>query len=294
MSSLEDRLHEALTGDDPGRTLSPDLFARVVGSIDDDRRRRRHLRRTATAWGVGLALATAGVTTLQREGIGMPWWVLEIATTLGGLAGALTAVTLSHRTLSILFGVVALGIAAVMFRQIDRRTSLADPEPVTGWLGGQYYSPDHGSLVGYRVKRLPLALGMSFLAGNVSGLLGIGGGILKVPTLNAWCGVPMRAAAATTAAMIGVTALGSAPIYYARGRIVAPLAAAAVLGVLAGSRIGNWMSPRTKARWLIHKLATWIDQFGICGCVGCGRCITWCPVGIDLTEEVAALRGESA
>jgi ferredoxin len=44
-------------------------------------------------------------------------------------------------------------------------------------------------------------------------------------------------------------------------------------------------------QWLTHKLATWHDQFGSSGCVGCGRCITWCPVGIDLTEEVAALRG---
>jgi ferredoxin len=46
-------------------------------------------------------------------------------------------------------------------------------------------------------------------------------------------------------------------------------------------------------QWLTHKLATWIDQYGVSGCVGCGRCITWCPVGIDLTEEVAAIRGES-
>jgi len=44
-------------------------------------------------------------------------------------------------------------------------------------------------------------------------------------------------------------------------------------------------------QWLTHKLATWIDQFGTSGCVGCGRCITWCPVGIDLTEEVAAIKG---
>jgi ferredoxin len=43
-------------------------------------------------------------------------------------------------------------------------------------------------------------------------------------------------------------------------------------------------------QWLTHKLASWIDQFGTSGCVGCGRCITWCPVGIDLTEEVAAIR----
>jgi len=46
-------------------------------------------------------------------------------------------------------------------------------------------------------------------------------------------------------------------------------------------------------QWLTHKLASWIDQFGTSGCVGCGRCITWCPVGIDLTEEVAAIRGET-
>lgn len=46
-------------------------------------------------------------------------------------------------------------------------------------------------------------------------------------------------------------------------------------------------------QWLTHKLASWIDQYGTSGCVGCGRCITWCPVGIDLTEEVAAIRGDS-
>jgi len=52
-------------------------------------------------------------------------------------------------------------------------------------------------------------------------------------------------------------------------------------------------SGRSRYRqWMTHKLATWIDQFGTSGCVGCGRCITWCPVGIDITEEVAAIRGE--
>lgn len=51
------------------------------------------------------------------------------------------------------------------------------------------------------------------------------------------------------------------------------------------------VSTRSRYRqWMTHKLATWIDQFGTSGCVGCGRCITWCPVGIDITEEVAAIR----
>ena len=58
---------------------------------------------------------------------------------------------------------------------------------------------------------------------------------------------------------------------------------------------GGHLRPNVRARyrqWLTHKLATWIDQFGTSGCVGCGRCITWCPVGIDLTQELAAIRGE--
>lgn len=56
---------------------------------------------------------------------------------------------------------------------------------------------------------------------------------------------------------------------------------------------GGSVRSSTKARyrqWMTHKLATWIDQFGSSGCVGCGRCITWCPVGIDITQEVAAIR----
>jgi ferredoxin len=60
---------------------------------------------------------------------------------------------------------------------------------------------------------------------------------------------------------------------------------------------GGSIRPSTRARyrqWLTHKLATWIDQFGTSGCVGCGRCITWCPVGIDITEEVRAIRAHEA
>ncbi len=50
-------------------------------------------------------------------------------------------------------------------------------------------------------------------------------------------------------------------------------------------------TPRSRYRqWMTHKLATWIDQFGVSGCVGCGRCITWCPVGIDITVEAGAIR----
>ncbi len=72
----------------------------------------------------------------------------------------------------------------------------------------------------------------------------------QVPALNAWCGVPLRAAAATSAVMIGITAVSSAPVYYSRGLISPPLAAAAVVGVLLGSRAGFWFGGRAKAKWL--------------------------------------------
>ena len=56
-----------------------------------------------------------------------------------------------------------------------------------------------------------------------------------------------------------------------------------------GSPSRNSIQSRYR-QWMTHKLATWHDQFGSSGCVGCGRCITWCPVGIDLTQEVATIR----
>jgi len=118
-------------------------------------------------------------------------------------------------------------------------------------LAGDGVSPsESGGVVTYRIKRLPLALAASFIAGNVSSLLGIGGGIIKVPVLNAWCGVPLRAAAATSALMIGVTATGGAIIYYGHGDLRPLLAAPAVLGVQIGSWGGARFAERFSVKWL--------------------------------------------
>jgi len=175
--------------------------------------------------------------------------VLEVGTTLGGLFGGLTAQVLPQRTLTALFAVVTAIIAVVMLMRLEKRNVILDGDD-PGRLGGRFHDPETGREVVYRVKRLPLGLFVSFLAGNVSGLLGVGGGILKVPALVSWCGVPMRAAAATSALMIGVTAVATAPIYYAHGDVVPPLAAAAVLGVLVGSHGGLRLAARLHVRWL--------------------------------------------
>jgi len=162
-----------------------------------------------------------------------------------------------------LFGVVAAGAALVMLRRLDRRNVILDPAVSPGRLGGRYFEAESGGTVVYRVRRLPLAIGISFVAGSVSSLLGLGGGVIKVPALNAWCGVPLRAAAATSAFMIGVTATAGAVIYYGRGEIVAWMAAATVLGVLAGSRAGFAVSLRARAKWL--KLALAVVLLLACG-----------------------------
>ena len=198
----------------------------------------------ATSNAVAASPASRKVVNLR---LGM---LLQIPAVAGGISGALMVERLEVRTLYVIFASVTAVIAAVMLSRLDRRNVILDSSIDPGALGGRFYEDESGSEVVYRVRRLPAALGVSLAGGVISGLLGIGGGILQVPALNAWCGVPMRAAAATTAAMIGITALGSAPIYYARGHVVAPLAAAAVLGVLLGSRLGMWYSGRARARGL--------------------------------------------
>jgi hypothetical protein len=83
MADLETRLHDALAEPGGDTEPSPDLFARVVGSIADDRARRRHARRIALTWVAGVALAallTVTLTPKDEEGLHMPWWILEIAT----------------------------------------------------------------------------------------------------------------------------------------------------------------------------------------------------------------------
>ena len=208
----------------------------------------------AAAISLTTVIATSSSVSAGRSGkqlinlrLGM---LLEVATAAGSLLGGITAQLVSAALLEKLFGIVAIGIAAIMMSRLNRRNVILDPSAPTGILGGRYYEEESGGIVAYRVKRLPVAVIASFLAGNVSSLLGIGGGVIKVPVLNAWCGVPLRAAAATSAFMIGVTATAGAVIYYGHGQLIPPLAAAAVLGVQLGSWSAMRFASRTSAKWL--------------------------------------------
>ena len=176
--------------------------------------------------------------------------LLEVATAGGSLLGGITAQLIDPAHLQKLFGLTMVVIAATMMTRLNRRNVILDSSVDTGVLGGRYVERESGGAVCYRVKRLPLAMFASFVAGNVSSLLGIGGGVIKVPVLNAWCGVPLRVAAATSAFMIGVTATPGAIIYYGRGQLIPALAAAAVLGVQLGSWRALQLAPKVPAKWL--------------------------------------------
>ena len=177
----------------------------------------------AAAISLTTVIATSSSVSAGRAGqqlinmkLGM---LLEVATAAGSFLGGVTAQLIAQSVLQKLFGVVSAVVALIMLTRLQRRNVILDPSADPGVLGGRFYEQESGGIVTYRVKRLPVAIVASFVAGNVSSLLGIGGGIIKVPVLNAWCGVPLRAAAATSALMIGVTATGGAIIYYGRGAL---------------------------------------------------------------------------
>ncbi len=182
--------------------------------------------------------------------------LLQVVSAVGAIGGTYILDYISLRTREEVFGVTALVVAVVMVSKLNRRNVLQGDVGDVGLLGG--WVPDHetGELIAYRLKRVPVAIGLAGGAGVISTLAGIGGGVIVVPALNSWCGVPMRVAAATSAIIIGVTAIPAVIDNFADGHFTQPaLAAAAVLGVLAGSRAGFWIGTKVKVRSLKILLA---------------------------------------
>ena len=160
---------------------------------------------------------------------------LELATTLGALSAALLAHHLNRRTLAILFVCFLAYSAASMVKK--------------AW--GSRNQPHETTVPDYKVQNYPLGLGASLIAGGLSGLLGIGGGPIKVPVMYLFMKVPLRVATATSNFMIGVTAATSAYIYWGRGDINVTIAAPLVAGVFAGSLLGTRLAPRVKTFYIL-------------------------------------------
>jgi len=177
--------------------------------------------------------------------------VLLLFSVSGAIIGGQAITAFPESTYKTIFGVTAAVIAAVMFVRLNRRNVMAHGSVEPGVLGGRFHDDDTKTDVVYRVKRVPLAAAVSFAAGVLASLVGIGGGILIVPLLNSLCGVPLRAAAATSVLMIGVTAVPSVAAHWAGGFLGDfRVAAFTAMGVVVGFQAGLWISPRAKVQWL--------------------------------------------
>ncbi|HET9071852.1 MAG TPA: sulfite exporter TauE/SafE family protein [Acidimicrobiales bacterium] len=258
----------------------------------------------ATSAAAGSAYAGAGQTNLRLA------LALEIATTVGGLVGGVVAVLIAPTAIDAVFAVVMLLTAALVLRGRDEHGSAEEAdksEPAlssqaslpaaeaggpaggvaqlvatgkrVGWeergsLGGAYLDQATGSPVRYRAVRLWIGWSVSLLAGMLSGLLGVGGGFLKVPAMHLGMKVPIKVSAATSNFMIGVTAIASLFVYFARGYVL-PLAAAPValgiaLGAYAGARSSQRVSAATLRRILAAVLVLVAVQMGLKAVGGLG------------------------
>jgi len=167
---------------------------------------------------------------------------LELGTTLGGITGAYIAGIVHPRFLFILFGLI-LGYSAMAMLRGRRRNE--DEEVIPGpWarvlrLKSSYYDHAAGEEIVYQPVRARIGLGLMYIAGIVSGLLGIGSGALKVPAMDLAMELPIKVSTATSNLMIGVTAAASAGVYFSRGQIDPFIAAPVAMGVLAGAFMGS-------------------------------------------------------
>jgi uncharacterized protein len=192
----------------------------------------------ATSSGAAAAYVRERMTNLRVA------MVLELATSAGALTGAYLAGLLAVRWLYVIFGIVMGYSALMMFRK--RHESLDEVAVRAPWadylkLHSSYYDERAAGEVFYRVARTRVGLMLMYLAGVVSGLLGIGSGALKVPAMDLAMRLPIKVSTATSNFMIGVTAAASAGVYFVRGDInpiiVAPVATGVLIGAVVGSRL---------------------------------------------------------
>ncbi len=179
---------------------------------------------------------------------------LEVTTALGSIVGALLAGRLPGITLQLLFALLLFPVSAMMFIKgmgmLKKRGPVPQLGPETSAFDSGFFDPAEAAHTPYAVRNMAPASAVSFFAGSLSGLLGIGGGIVQVPLMNLLCGVPMKAAAATSNFIIGVSAAASAYVYFRKGLIPLELTSVIVVGVLIGSFFGVYALYRAKSEKL--------------------------------------------
>ena len=186
----------------------------------------------ATSSGAAAAYVREGYSNVR---VGM---FLEIATTIGALAGAGLALYLKASVIAVIFGLVLIYSAYTSIRQHANDSIRQKPDRLATWLRMDSTYPTEHGLESYHVSGIPLGFALMFVAGVLSGLLGIGSGAVKVLAMDKAMKLPFKVSTTTSNFMIGVTAAASAGIYLSRGYIDPGLAMPVMLGVLIGSLSG--------------------------------------------------------
>jgi len=201
----------------------------------------------ATSSGAASAYVKEGILNLR---IGM---FLEIATTLGALAGAAIAFFAPTHAIAVIFGFVLLYSGVVSFQKSKENTNVENlpekrPGRLIGLLKAKGSYPTVSGLKTYTLQHLGGGFIVMIVAGILSGLLGIGSGALKVIAMDSIMKIPFKVSTSTSNFMIGVTAAASAGIYLNRGYIDPVLAMPVMVGVLIGSLIGAKFLLKSRTR----------------------------------------------
>jgi uncharacterized protein len=198
----------------------------------------------ATSSGSAAAYVKEGFSNIR---IGM---FLEIATTIGALFGAYLTAKVPASAIAIIFGTVLMYSAYVSRRTRPRTDVVEPPDPLATKLKMNGSFPDTSGVRQYNVYNVPAGFGVMWIAGTLSGLLGIGSGALKVVAMDQAMKVPFKVSTTTSNFMIGVTAAASAGVYLSRGYIDPSLAMPVMIGVLIGSLLGTRVLVKTQTKRL--------------------------------------------
>jgi uncharacterized protein len=198
----------------------------------------------ATSSGSAAAYVKEGFSNIR---IGM---FLEIATTIGALFGAYLTAKVPGKAIAIIFGIVLMYSAYVSRRTRPRTDVEQPPDPLATKLKMNGTFPDTSGIRAYNVYHVPTGFGVMWVAGVLSGLLGIGSGALKVVAMDQAMKIPFKVSTTTSNFMIGVTAAASAGVYLSRGYIDPSLAMPVMIGVLIGSLMGTRVLVKTQTKRL--------------------------------------------
>jgi uncharacterized membrane protein YfcA len=200
----------------------------------------------ATSSGAAAAYVRDHMTNMR---IGM---FLEIATTTGAICGAFVAGLVSPQFLFVVFGTVLLiSIIPLVFKLGEELPREVKNDRLASALSLSSTYPDNRlGIVSYQATNTPWGFGMMYVAGLISGLLGVGSGTFKVIAMDTLMRLPMKVSTTTSNFMIGVTAAASAGIYFSRGDVLPLVSAPVALGVLFGALIGARVMARLSNRGL--------------------------------------------